>query len=72
MSNTDSLNKIMNELSDKVNKKAVETTVSALSKNEDADKTIKNLSNIMNDGAKEFENRVGRPITYAEMRSMWG
>jgi hypothetical protein len=72
MSNTDSLNKIMNELSDKVNKKAVETTVSSLSKNEDADKTIKNLSNIMNDGAKEFENRVGRPMTYAEMRSMWG
>lgn len=26
----------------------------------------------MIEGAKEFENRVGRPMTYSEMRSMWG
>jgi hypothetical protein len=26
----------------------------------------------MNAGAKEFEKKTGRPMTYAEMRAMWG
>jgi|APCry1669189665_1035243.scaffolds.fasta_scaffold95168_1 hypothetical protein len=26
----------------------------------------------MNAGAKEFEKKIGRPMTYAEMRAMWG
>jgi hypothetical protein len=26
----------------------------------------------MEKGAKEFEERAGRRMTYAEMRSMWG
>jgi len=26
----------------------------------------------MQQGAKEFEERVGRPMSYSEMRSMWG
>ena len=30
------------------------------------------LLNPMEDGAKEFEKRVGRPMTYGEMRAMWG
>jgi len=30
------------------------------------------LDNIMSSGAKEFNQRVGRHMTYAEMREMWG
>jgi len=26
----------------------------------------------MQEGAKEFEAKVGRHMTYSEMRSMWG
>ena len=30
------------------------------------------LSNPIVEGAKEFEQRIGRPMTYSEMREMWG
>ena len=33
---------------------------------------IDDINNIMSDGAKEFEEKVGRPMTYSEMRSMFG
>lgn len=30
------------------------------------------LLNVMSNGAKEFEQRIGRKMTYAEMREAWG
>ena len=30
------------------------------------------LLNVMSNGAKEFEQRTGRKMTYAEMRETWG
>ena len=30
------------------------------------------LRSIMGSGAKEFNEKVGRPMTYSEMREMWG
>ena len=30
------------------------------------------LIRFMTDGSKEFEERTGRPMTYAEMRAAWG
>ena len=30
------------------------------------------LQNIMQTGANEFETKVGRPMTYSEMREMYG
>ena len=30
------------------------------------------LMNTMNEGAKEFEEKVGRPMSYSEMRMMYG
>ena len=30
------------------------------------------LVSFMSDGAKQFEKEAGRPMTYFEMRSMWG
>ena len=29
------------------------------------------ILNSMQQGAKEFERRVGRPMIYSEMRAMW-
>jgi hypothetical protein len=34
--------------------------------------TINNLQNVMQKGADEFEQKMGRPMTYSEMRSMYG
>ncbi len=39
---------------------------------EAARKGMESMMNLMNQGAKEFEERTGRPMTYAEMRSMFG
>jgi hypothetical protein len=30
------------------------------------------LTNIMKSGAQEFEEKTGRPMTYSEMRAMFG
>jgi len=30
------------------------------------------VSDVMSEGAKEFEKEVGRPMTYSEMRAMYG
>jgi len=36
------------------------------------DDSEKLLINIMGSGAKEFNEKVGRQMTYGEMREMWG
>jgi hypothetical protein len=68
---TENLQDVMRDLEYKVNPKSVEeglkTLVTAINTN--------NMSSIMapmEAGAKEFKERVGRPMTYSEMRSMWG
>jgi hypothetical protein len=33
---------------------------------------INTLTSFMNDGSKRFQETVGRPMTYGEMRAMWG
>jgi GTP-binding protein EngB required for normal cell division len=38
-------------------------------KKEDVENVLKS---IMGSGAKEFNEKVGRPLTYGEMREMWG
>ena len=66
---TNTMDPIMQKLSDKVNKKAV-AIVATGSVNDP--NTGKRLVQAMDEGAKEFEQAKGRPMTYAEMRSMWG
>lgn len=41
-------------------------------KKEETEKAIDMLTNILQSGANEFEKKVGRPMTYAEMRAMFG
>jgi len=62
---------VMKDLEEKVNPKSVQDGLKQL----DAafktnDPSI--LMAPMQAGAKEFEERVGRPMTYGEMRAMWG
>ena len=65
------LEDVMKDLEYKVNPKSIEESVSklkiAINTN---DPSI--LLEPMQAGAKEFEARVGRPMTYCEMRAMWG
>ena len=63
--------KVMKDLEERVNPKS---TSEGLAKLSEAVKTnnVSMLLNPMLDGAKEFEARVGRPMTYGEMRGMWG
>ena len=63
--------KVMKDLEEKVNPKSISEGLTQLN---EAVKTnnVSMLLNPMLDGAKEFEARVGRPMTYSEMRGMWG
>jgi hypothetical protein len=62
---------VMKDLEQKVNPKSLQEGISqlntALKMN---DPSI--LLGPMLEGAKEFEAKVGRHMTYSEMRSMWG
>jgi hypothetical protein len=62
---------VMKDLEEKVNPRSVSEGLSELSAAVTAnDASI--LLDPMKNGADEFERRVGRPMTYGEMRSMWG
>jgi hypothetical protein len=65
------LEDVMRDLEEKVNpKSAADGLVKLVTAVQTNDPSI--LLNPMQAGAKEFEARVGRPMTYGEMRAMWG
>jgi len=69
--NQENIVDVMKDLEQKVNPKSVEEGINILNRafvNNDPSIIIGS----MKDGAKEFQERVGRPMTYSEMRSMWG
>ena len=68
---TESLQDIMKDLEKKVNPKSVNEGLVSLS-HAIKTKDVSSLMQPMIDGSKEFEARVGRPMTYGEMRAMWG
>jgi hypothetical protein len=57
------------ELKDKLEKEGEIKTVKALS---DPSSNANTFLNIIKEGAKEFEQKTGRPMTYGEMRDMYG
>lgn len=57
---------VIQDLSDKVNARAKNIVASGTAQ------PTQDLMNAMEKGAKEFEAAKGRPMTYAEMRNMWG
>jgi hypothetical protein len=65
----ESLASVMKDLEEKVNPKSVEESIKMLAT---ACKDPSIILNPLQAGAKEFEERVGRPMTYSEMREMWG
>jgi hypothetical protein len=67
----ESLVSIMKDLEEKVNPKSVEESIKMLA-TAIATKDPSIILNPLQAGAKEFEERVGRPMSYSEMRAMWG
>ena len=69
--NKESVEDVMKDLEYKVNPKSVKEGMDTLKK-AIATNDVSSLLSPMQEGAKEFEARVGRPMTYGEMRAMWG
>jgi chaperonin GroEL (HSP60 family) len=65
------LQDVMKDLEYKVNPKSIEEGIDMLVTTIQTNKPSTLLSPI-EAGAKEFQERVGRPMTYGEMRAMWG
>jgi hypothetical protein len=71
MEQKEKLEDVMRDLEEKVNPKSVaEGLTKLVTAVQTKDSSI--LLNPIQAGAKEFEARVGRPMTYGEMRAMWG
>ena len=68
---SESVNKIMNEISNKYNPKSSEEGTSILVSAVITGDSSSIEAPIIN-RANEFEQRMGRPMTYSEMRSMFG
>jgi hypothetical protein len=67
----ETLQDVMKDLEQKVNPKSVAEGINILTTIEKTnDQSI--LLKPMQDGANEFKKRVGRNMTYSEMREMWG
>jgi hypothetical protein len=67
----DTLQDVMKDLEQKINPKSVIEGINILTTIEKTnDQSI--LLKPMQDGANEFKKRVGRNMTYSEMREMWG
>ncbi len=68
---SESVDKVMNDISTKYNPKSVEEGIAKVAVATVLNKPELILAPIQS-GAKEFEQRMGRPMTYLEMRSMFG
>jgi len=67
----ETLQDVMKDLEQKVNPKSAAEGINILTTIEKTnDQSI--LLKPMQDGANEFKKRVGRNMTYSEMREMWG
>ena len=62
---------VIKDLEEKVNPKSVAEGLTKLVVAIQTNEPSFSLNPIA-EGAKEFEQRVGRPMTYSEMREMWG
>ena len=67
----ETLQDVMKDLEQKVNPKSAAEGINILTTiNKTNDQSI--LLKPMQEGANEFKKRVGRNMTYSEMREMWG
>jgi len=70
-SKKENIEDVMRDLEKKINSKIIDECLHP-SKNTINQNVLDNLVISMEAGSKEFEERVGRPMTYGEMRAMWG
>jgi hypothetical protein len=70
-SNKNDIETVMKDLEKKVNPKSLQEGISQLNNALKMNDPFI-LLGPMQEGSKEFEAKVGRPMTYSEMRSMWG
>jgi hypothetical protein len=68
---TESLETVLKDLAERVNPTTLAEGLNRLAVAIEM-KDSSNIMEPMREGAKEFEERVGRPMTYGEMRQMWG
>lgn len=62
---------VMADLEKKINPKTITEGLSLLNQ-ANLNNNDSPILNLMSNGANEFETRVGRKMTYSEMRAMWG
>ena len=62
---------VMKDLEQKVNPKSLQEGISRLNESVKTN-DLSILLEPMIAGSKEFESKIGRRMTYSEMRSMWG
>jgi len=67
---TDSVS--LNNLKKKLEEQATKEVVKLKEQPIQGDSFKENLVKIMEDGHKEFTEKIGRPMTYSEMREMYG
>ena len=69
--NKNDIETVMKDLEQKVNPKSLQEGISRLNESVKTN-DLSILLEPMIAGAKEFESKIGRHMTYSEMRSMWG
>jgi Ca2+-binding EF-hand superfamily protein len=69
--NKNDLETVMKDLEQKVNPKSLQEGISRLNESVKTN-DLSILLEPMIAGSKEFESKIGRRMTYSEMRSMWG
>lgn len=73
----DTLEKTMRDIEQKTEAKVIlayakkDVTLNVVDPKENSH-SLKTLVSIMSEGNEEFEKRTGRPMTYSEMRAMYG
>ena len=67
-----SLNSVMKKIESEALKACEDIKSSGVCETKNTGEIGEKLINIMNTGNKEFEKAAGRPMTYSEMRQMFG
>jgi heptaprenylglyceryl phosphate synthase len=68
--NETTIKDVIKQIEKKTEKKIIEFYQNTTIKSTGNDSNL--FQNIMNSGAKEFKEKIGRDMTYSEMREMYG
>ncbi len=68
MDTNNNLKEIMKNIESKTEKSVIEV----YKQNDNIHESMTKVNNIMSQSAEEFTTKMGRPMTYSEMRQMFG